>query len=329
MKVLVVGGSGFLSSAIVHELLVHGHEVSTIQRSSTNREGVDEILVDLMEINEIENKLKEKTFDSIIDVGPIVKSGITKKIANLLKTKATSHYTFISSIGVYKDFSKSVDESSEIHDAITDDSIALSGATFGGLKVACENAILSELGEEKTLIVRPGLIIGPNDKSGRFAYWVKRFLRDDDNPVVAPESENYKTQAIDVRDLAAWIVLMMENKKTGIYNSVMSYSFGEILSACQNISKKPKQIVFVPNSVLVEKGIKPFSQFPLWVPESMIGLSTADCSKALSNGLSARPICETVEDTKNWLIDIGDELFIKNIQEFYKVIGNIEIDWTI
>jgi 2'-hydroxyisoflavone reductase len=152
---------------------------------------------------------------------------------------------------------------------------------------------------------------------------VNRFLNEEESrtKVAAPDSPEYPTQAIDVRDLASWIVTMVVNGESGIFNSVLSYTLGECFEGFQKLSKTPKEIHWIPNERLTQKGIRPFSQYPLWVPEAMKGLVTADCSKALARGLKARPIHETIQDTANWLQKIGPDAHNELMKSFWAPVG--------
>mgnify|MGYP005996481317 CR=1 FL=1 len=313
-----------MSSFLVECLLAHNHSVSTFQRTSKGRVGVDEILVDISEPEKVMEVIRGKVWDYVVDVDPTVQPDVVRNLVCSLKQCNIKHYTFISSIGVYKDFSQVVTEDSPLA-AIPEGKVELSGATFGGLKVGNESAVIEEMGKEHSLIIRPGLIIGPHDGSGRFAYWVNRFLHESKDPVAAPDSAKWPTQAIDVRDLAAWVVSMMETNETGVYNAVIDYKFGEIIEGLQTIASEAKRIVWIPHSQLLEANIKPYMQLPLWVPPSMIGLVTADCNKATQKALQARPISETVKNTAEWLKTLTEDEKLALISRFYSAIGNVEV----
>ena len=329
MKLLVVGGSGFLSSSIVDHALLRNHEVSTLQRNATGRKDVNEIIVDICDKDDLENKLSGHNWDCVIDIGPKTTPRIVKQVLESLKQSSIQHYTFISSIGAYASFSnRNIDENNALAELEDPTNEELSSKTFGALKVACEKEIQNYY-KDTSLIIRPGLIIGPTDKSGRFAYWIERFIDDNEDIIIAPHNPDWPAQAIDVRDLSVWIIQMIENRETGVYNAVNSFTMGDLISECREISSisKNKNIKWIDNDKLLSAGVIPFSGLPMWVPESMIGLATVNSSKAIAKGLQFKSLKETIQDTHAWLSSIDNHETLK--ESFWKPVGGPKIGITL
>jgi 2'-hydroxyisoflavone reductase len=146
--------------------------------------------------------------------------------------------------------------------------------------------------------VRPGLIVGPHDPTDRFTYWPLRVARGGE--VLAPGRPDAVTQIIDVRDLAAWIVEMIEAGKTGVYNATgpeEPIAMEKLLSACREITGSDARFEWVPDEFLVEKKVEAFREMPLWIPGVEMRF---DCRKAIGAGLRFRPLAETIRDTLAW-----------------------------
>ena len=148
-----------------------------------------------------------------------------------------------------------------------------------------------------TLNVRPGLIVGPHDATDRFTYWPHRVAQG--GQMLAPGEPEQQTQVIDVRDLAAWTVRIAEQRKTGIYNATgpgYPLSFEKFLEECKIATGSDAQFIWVSNAFLVDRDV----DLPLWVPDSYAGMRSVNCSKAITDGLTFRPVAETVRDTLAW-----------------------------
>jgi 2'-hydroxyisoflavone reductase len=171
---------------------------------------------------------------------------------------------------------------------------------YGGLKLLCEQ-VVERYFPEKTLIVRPGLIVGPHDASDRFTYWPHRVSQGGE--VLAPVSPDYTVQFIDVRDLADWTVRLTEQYATGIYNAtgpVTPLPIGELLETARQVSQSDAQFTWVSDSFLQENKVEEYSELPLWVTEQEIGFNAFQNARAMNLGLTFRPLKETVSDTLAW-----------------------------
>jgi 2'-hydroxyisoflavone reductase len=179
----------------------------------------------------------------------------------------------------------------------------ITGDTYGPLKALCERAVEGSF-PGRSLIVRPGLIVGPNDPTERFTYWPARIA--EGGQVLAPGDPSAPAQWIDVRDLATWMVDMSERAATGLMNAVgpaEPTSLGELLEACvEEVGPPGTSVVWIKDGVLLEHGIEPWVDLPLWLggDPQFAGLEQVSPRRAIAAGLRLRPAGQTVRDTLAW-----------------------------
>ena len=153
----------------------------------------------------------------------------------------------------------------------------------------------------RSLIIRPGLIAGPADPTGRTTYWPHRLARDGE--VLAPDRKDQPVQFIDARDLAAWNIRMVEEKQVGIYNAtgpVHPLTLQQFLEQCKAVGNT--RFTWVSEEFLLEHKVAPWSELPLWIPRTLgVSLNAASMRKALDAGLTLRPLTETIHDTLTWI----------------------------
>ncbi len=214
-----------------------------------------------------------------------------------------NHYTFISTIGVYENFhALNIDESfplAKLEDATNEE---INEKTYGALKAACEKIVECYFSNH-FLVIRPGLIVGPRDPTNRFAYWPLRVL--DGGEILAPGSPTQNLQFIDVRDLAKWIVNMIESQKTGFYNATgpkLPISFEELLKTCSQNSNKDASFTWVSEDFLIEHGVQDWTELPLWLSykRKMPGFLNVDIRRAIQAGLTFRPLAQTISAIIDW-----------------------------
>jgi 2'-hydroxyisoflavone reductase len=177
----------------------------------------------------------------------------------------------------------------------------VTGETYGPLKALCEQVVEQKF-PGRSLIIRPGLIAGPSDPTGRTTYWSHRLTQDGE--VLVPDNKDQPLQFIDARDLAEWNIRMVEEKQTGIYNATgpaHPLTLQQFLDQCKTISGGNASFTWVSEEFLLEHDIKPWSELPLWIPRALgISLNTASIQKALAAGLTLRPLPETLHDILVW-----------------------------
>ncbi len=245
--------------------------------------------------------LKGRTWDAVIDTCGYVPR-IVRQSAELL-AGSVSRYVFISTISVYSDFkTPGLDESGPLG-TLDDPTVEeVSGATYGPLKVLCEQAVEAAL-PGRALQIRPGFIVGPYDPTDRFTYWPHRINLGGD--VLAPGTPSQPVQIIDARDLADWTLAMMEQEAMGFYNATgpdHTLTLGQILETCRTVSGSDARFEWVPDAFLKENDGDSTSLLPFYIPASsdMPGLMTASIAKAVAAGLTFRPLADTVQDTLAW-----------------------------
>jgi 2'-hydroxyisoflavone reductase len=298
VKLLVLGGTKFLGRHIVEAALERGHGVTIFHRGKTNRglfgDRVEEVLGDRDGRLEA---LASGRWDAVVDT-----SGYFPRIvgasAKLLAERA-DHYTFVSSISVYADFSTGPHEGSPLR-KLEDETVEELGDEYqyyGGLKALCERAVEREF-PGRTAVVRPGLIVGPHDPTDRFTYWPERLARG--GKILAPGPPDRLVQFVDVRDLAAWIVRLVEERRTGVFNATSEgVSWGELLAGAE--------VTWVSDGFLVEHRVGEWIELPLWIADpEWVGHHHADVSRAVAAGLRFRPVAETVRDTAEWAATRGE-----------------------
>ena len=207
-------------------------------------------------------------------------------------------YCFVSSVSVYADFSEPVDEDSpvaELGDGPADE-LAPDFSNYGALKALCEDAVSDVFGG-RALNVRPGLIVGPHDPTGRFTYWPHRVARGGEVLAVAPPER--PTQFVDVRDLGEWLVHACERGLAGTFNATNDgVGWGELLDACHEVARSEAEITWVSEQFLLESEVGQWMEVPLWLagPE-MAYADRVDVSRAIAEELRFRPLEDTVRAT--------------------------------
>lgn len=303
MKLLILGGTVFLGRAIVEAALGEGHEVTIFTRGQHGADlfpGVERLTGDRTAGPEGLAALRGRRWDAAIDTSGYVPR-VVRDSAGLL-AGAVEHYTFISTVSVYADFSVAgIDEAAPVGTLEDEAAEAIDGQTYGPLKALCERAAEVAM-PGRVLTIRPGLIVGPHDPSDRFTYWPARAARG--GTMLAPGRPAWATQLIDVRDLAEWTLRMVVLRRAGVYNATgpeQPLPFGALVDACCALGgARP---VWVGERFLLDAGVQPWSDLPLWIPEgdaSMAGFSRVSCARALGDGLTFRPLGQTVSDALAW-----------------------------
>ena len=301
MRILIIGGTRFLGRHLVEAALDRGHEVTLFNRGKTNPDLFPQLETILGDREKDLDKLKDRLWDTVIDVAGYLPR-IVRLSAEALKDQV-SRYVYISTISVYADFkSIGMDESYPVG-KLQDESVEeITGETYGPLKALCEKAV-QEIYGDRALIVRPGLIVGPHDPTDRFTYWPVRVARGGD--VLAPQKPEAAIQVIDVRDLSAFTLKLIEENASGIYNGTgpdYELTIGKLLEVSRQISGSDANFKWGSVEFLNENKVEAWSDMPTWVPddEEGVGFSRIDVSKAIEAGLRFRPLEETVRDTLEW-----------------------------
>ncbi len=299
-KILILGGTAFLGPQIVDAARARGHVLTLFNRGKTNP-GLFPDIEKLRGDRDGDLKsLEGRKWDAVIDTSGFVPRLVTMS-ASLLAPNV-KQYVFISTISVFAEdlkpgtaedgpLAKTPDETSE--DV---------GKYYGALKALCETAADKAM-SGRAWNVRPGLIVGPGDKSDRFTYWPVRVARGGE--VLAPGDGGDPVQYIDVRDLAAFVVLGVERNLTGTYNATgpaKKLTMKEMLDGIKTGTGGKANFTWVSADFLEAKQVAPWSELPVWVPSrnGAEGFTQISAAKAIAAGLTFRSVSVTAKDTLAW-----------------------------
>ncbi|MEM7031103.1 MAG: NAD-dependent epimerase/dehydratase family protein [Chloroflexota bacterium] len=300
MNLLILGGTAFLGRHLVDAALRLGHTITLFNRGKTNANLYPQIetLIGDRSTGDLQ-ALKGRRWDAVIDTCGYVPRIVAESVALLAPN--IQHYTFISTCSVYADMNEvGITEDSDtvtLDDPSVED---VSGETYGGLKYLCERAVKQVL-PQQTLIIRPGLIVGPYDGSDRFTYWPHRVAQGEE--ILAPDHPNRLVQIIDARDLAEWTLRLVADQIKGIFNAVGPKSpltIGNLLNTCLEEINVDAKLTWVDEAFLIENEVGPYVELPLWLPKAFEGLAQVSHTKALQHGLTFRPLATTIRDTYAW-----------------------------
>ncbi|MFG0284492.1 MAG: NAD-dependent epimerase/dehydratase family protein [Phycisphaerales bacterium JB039] len=319
LKILILGGTGFLGPHTVRAALARGHEMTLFNRGRTeqrtghtfpdleslrgNRDPKLRADADDPESPQGLTELEGRSWDAVIDTSGYVPR-IVKASAELL-SPSVKQYVFISSISVYAAHdTPGADETAPVG-TMEDPTVEEMGESFqnyGPLKALCEQAAEAAMPGRVTNI-RPGLIVGPGDPTDRFTYWPVRVRKGGE--VLAPGAPGDLTQFIDVRDLADFIIRTLEDNTTGVFNATGPASpmpIGDLLGACKKVSGSDAEFIWGDLAFLREHNINGWSDLPVWLPNEgeTAGFGQRSIERAVRAGLSFLPASETIRDTLEW-----------------------------
>src|SRR5262252_4836988 len=298
MNLLILGGTKFLGRHLVDAALAARHQVTIFNRGT--RMGlfpeVEELRGDRSQGADGLTALRGRQWDAVIDTCGYVPR-LVGASAEALR-ESVGRYVFVSSISAYADFSEAPDETSPVAE-LTDPSSEDISRDYGALKAACERVVDATFGA-RALNIRPGLIVGPFDPSGRFTYWPVRIVRGGE--VLAPADPAGDVQFIDVRDLARWMVQLVERDVGGVFNATgpaQRLRFGVFLDTAARALDARCSFTWVDAGFLRDQGVQAWTELPLWVDDSP-GLNRTSIARALDAGLAFTALERTVRDTYAW-----------------------------
>jgi nucleoside-diphosphate-sugar epimerase len=299
LKLLLIGGTKFLGRATVEAALDRGHEVTLLTRGQTNPElfpEAEKLRGDRSDPEAL-SLLAGREWDAVVDTCGYLPKDV-RASAEAVRD-SVGRYLFVSSISAYADFREGPSEGSkraELEDGQPSDELMAEYENYGALKALCEDAVLDAYGD-RGVIVRPGLIVGPHDPTGRFTYWPHRIARGGDFVVPAPSDGRF--QLIDVRDLAAWLVALCERGASGAYNATHSgLTWAELVESGRRVTGSDARPVWIDQDWLAEQGVGEWMELPMWLHDpEWVGMNQADSSRAVAAGLGFRPLDDTVRAT--------------------------------
>ena len=306
LKVLILGGTGFIGPHFVNALGGGGHTITLFnrgKRDSEARQGVEQLLGDR---NDNLKALEGRDWDVVIDNSGYTPAQV-KLSAGLLKDHV-KQYIFISSIAVYDDFQNPPILENHKLTAIGDMPVdKLADGNYGALKVLCEQAVQEVFGKRAN-IIRPTYICGPGDFSDRFTYWPVRVSRGGE--MIAPGTPDDPIQFIDVRDLADFVRHCAERQIAGVFNLCTPprwATMGKLLETSRKVTGADTNFVWASPGFLMEnKAIEPgmwaSQEVPIWAPPSgqSLGHGLVSSTAAEKKGLKYRSLEMTIKDTLEW-----------------------------
>jgi nucleoside-diphosphate-sugar epimerase len=293
MRALVLGGTRFLGRALVDALLAEGHVPTLFNRGLTNAELFPTVEKLRGDRSSDLSALESREWDGAFDVAAYLPADVRRSVAAL---DTVGRYTFVSSISVYADFSVQPVEGAAVAELQPGDEGSESDETYGGRKAACERIVVDAFGE-RALVVRPGLIVGPHDPTGRFTYWPHRVARGGE--VLAPGTPDDLVQFIDVRDLAEWIVRATADGVGGTFNATGEpMRLGDLLEGCRDVTGSDATFTWISSEQLLAEDVGPWMELPLWLPlPEYAGMQEASVERARAAGLTYRPLADTIAAT--------------------------------
>ncbi len=297
LRILILGGTGFIGPPEVRYALARGHRVTLFNRGKTNPTlfpDVEKLQGDRA-VGDYRS-LQGRDWDAVID-NPTAIPRWVRQAGEALKGH-TRQYVYISSISVYaKHDTPNEDETAEL--ATTDEPESEDVRKYYGALKALSEKEAERAFPGQALVIRPGLVVGPGDLSDRFTYWPARIAKGGE--VLAPGNPTDPVQIIDARDLAEFTVRGCENQTAGIYNCTgpkSKLTISELLGAVRGVISSDASLTWVEADFLKEHNARPWIDLPVWVPpQTSAGLATRDIRRALAKGLTFRPLAITAKDT--------------------------------
>lgn len=304
MNLLVLGGTRFVGRHLVDYALQAGHTVTLFNRGRSNPELFPQAEKLVGDRTGDLSLLAGRTWDAVIDVNGYAPR-LVRNTATLL-AGAVKHYTFISTISVYAhDGIPDQDEDAPLATMPDPTVEEVNGETYGPLKVLCEQAVSQAL-PGRTLMIRPGYVVGPYDTTDRFTSWLRRIQRGGE--MLAPGDPAAPIQFIDGRDLAAFTIQLVERQQRGIYNATgpaAPLTWGEFFAQTKQLCDANTRFTWVGDEFLEAQPLG-WLQLPMWSPPAGYGLSRCQIAKGLAAGLTFRPLAQTILDTLTWDASEGE-----------------------
>lgn len=305
MRILVLGGTGFIGPYVVRHALYRGHTVSIFTRGRSNPHLFPEVEKLVGDRDGDIEALRGKEWDAVIDNTGYVPRHV-RDSCELLKG-SVGRYLFTSTASVYDMDRDTIDEDSpllELEDPTSEDT----GRDYGPLKTVCERTVQEIYGHQAT-VVRPHVVAGPEDPTHRFSFWPVRI--DQGGEVIGPGNPNQPVNYIDVRDLAEFFVHLVERDTQGVYNGV-GPSAGEVTRAqllygCKAVTSAEASFTWIDEEFLAANGVR---RYPLLFSPvgTFRGASRVSARRSVAAGLTHRPIAVTALDTLEWFKQAPEEI---------------------
>jgi len=304
IEILVLGGTGFIGPHLVRLAVARGHKVTIFTRGRKSPDLPDAIVRLTGDRNGDLKSLEGKRWDAVVDDSATKPEWVQQSTA-LLAPNA-GRYLFTSSTGVYYPYlTHGLDESTAPHLEVKDPDDG--SETYGVAKATCEKIVADAFGD-RGLVVRPGYIVGPGDTTDRFPYWPVRFARGGE--ILAPGRRDDPVQWIDVRDLTAFMLHLLESRASGVHNATGPKS----VTTCRAFYEKARKalnqdarLTFIEDYDFLKKHEIEYSIPWAMLQGNDLGMMSIDNAKAVAAGLRFRPLAETLRDTLAWWPSVPEE----------------------
>jgi 2'-hydroxyisoflavone reductase len=304
MHLLIIGGTQFVGRHLAEIALARGHAVTLFNRGRTPGDvppGAQHLPGDRK--GDL-HALAGGRWDALVDTCGYLPRDVAR-MADAMCDRV-GRYVFVSSVSVYSGFETPNHERSALGTIDDPQTDAIDGRTYGPLKALCEAAVTERLGAVRTLIVRPGLVVGPYDPTQRFTYWPARIARAaEGEAVLVPGSPAEGVQFIDARDLGSFMLDGVEAGRAGCFNVASPpgrWSMGELVDTCAAVARTHPRWAWVDAAAVARLGLAPWTDLPVWLPAEgeHAAFARTDVTAARAAGLRTRPLAETVADTLAW-----------------------------
>jgi 2'-hydroxyisoflavone reductase len=298
LRILSIGGTRFFGRALVEEAARRGHEVTVFHRGESEPDGFPAVEHVHADRNASIEVLRGRSWDAVVDTCAFVPRGV-REVAETIGN-GVGHYTFVSSLSVHDDdLPVGATEDAATFGPPFPDTEDVTEETYGPLKVACEVEGAARFAG-RLLVIRPGYIVGPNDPTDRFTYWVRRAAAGGE--MLAGGPPDAAIQGIDARDLGAFVLDRVEASDVDTYGVVgpgKPATWGETFGAARDAGRADTTIEWADGDWVRALGPDHETWFPMWHPQ-LPAFHTYDASKATAAGLRPRPFDETIADTLAW-----------------------------
>ena len=300
LRILILGGTNFIGPHQIEYALARGHEITLFNRGRTNTHLFPDLEKLVGDRNDDLSALEGRTWDVVIDNSATLPEWVELSTSAL--RDSVGRYVFVSTRSVYADTSRI-----PMSTAAPVWSYERAGleptATqrpYGLNKALAEQAARDAFGEDRSLIFRPGLIIGPGDTTDRFTYWPVRIHRGGE--VLAPGDGTDPVQIIDVRDFGEWLIRMVEVEETGTYNVVGPRTprpMAELLYGIRAVTTAETTFTWLDTDFVINAGLRPYGEMPVWRParDGAEGFARFDLTPEVERGLTFRSLADTTAAT--------------------------------
>jgi 2'-hydroxyisoflavone reductase len=302
MEILFLGGTSFVGRHTAEAALERGHSVTLFHRGKTGPELFPDSEHLLGDRTASLQALAGRSWDVVIDVCGFVPLDVRR--AGLALRRSVAVYCYVSTVSAYSvPATAPVTEDSALWtagDLDDPETQVVDARTYGPLKALCE-LTATEVFDERLLIVRPTYVAGPHDPTDRFTHWVRRAAGASELLVVGPAEA--PIQLIDVRDLAAFTVKLVEAGATGAFNAVGpagALTWERMIDACVLTAGVGSSATWVDASFVRDHAEEPATAAPLWRDPADDTLMRCSAEKSIAAGLMLRPLEETIADTLAW-----------------------------